>query len=432
MTRPAVLRGAKRRDVLRAATALWLSGPIAAGAAAHPLRRSPGFKLDPGRIDAALQQMVTSGRAAGVSALIWRQGQERYYHAAGFADREARRAMDRRTLFQIYSMTKPVTGVALMQLWEQGRFRLDDPVWRYLPHFSQMQVDRGGGALSAAARPILVRDLLRHTAGLSYGTGGTAADLAYKRADPLNLANDLAEAGRRLATVPLLADPGEIWSYSAAVDVQALLVETLSGMPFELYVRRHVLEPLGMVNTGWTLSAADLDHLAAVYVGGQTGDRAGGLVRQSDEQTRANNASPARRLTMGGAGLVSSIDDYMRFCRMLLAGGQLDGARILRSSTIRLMTSDQLDPAIVSRHFLPSKGSVGFGFDFAVRTAPPATPEENRGEVGEFFWDGYASTLFWVDPANDLAAVFLVQRIPFDGALHHDFRKAVYGTGYPD
>lgn len=425
MAHPAVTPDPERRDLLRAATALWLTAPMLAGtkAAARQPGPAPVLKLDPARIDAALQQMVTSGRAAGVSALIWRQGQERYYHAAGYADREARRPVDRRTLFQIYSMTKPVTGVALMQLWEQGRFRLDDPVSDYLPDFARMQVDRGAGTLTPAARPILVRDLLRHTAGLSYGTGETAADLAYRRADPLNLANDLAEAGRRLATVPLLADPGAIWSYSAAVDVQALLVETLGGMPFELYVRRHVLEPLKMVNTGWTLPATDVDRLAAVYVADQTG----ALVRQSDRQTRANNADPSRRLTMGGAGLVSSIDDYMRFCRMLLAGGQLDGARILKSSTIRLMTSDHLDPAIVSRHFLPGKGSVGFGFDFAVRTAPPATPKENRGEVGEFFWDGYASTLFWVDPANDLAAVFLVQRIPFDGALHHDFRQAVYG-----
>ncbi|WP_369059000.1 serine hydrolase domain-containing protein [Caulobacter sp. 73W] len=370
---------------------------------------------------------MSNGRAAGVSALIWQHGRERYFHAAGFADREARRPMDRRTLFQIYSMTKPVTGVALMQLWEQGRFRLDDPLSRHLRRFARMQVDRGAGALSAAARPILVRDLLRHTAGLSYGTGETAADHAYRRADPLNPANDLAEAGRRLAEIPLIAEPGAIWSYSAAVDVQALLVETLAGAPFELHVRRNVLEPLKMVETGWTQPASHLDRLAAVYAGGQAGD----LVRQPDAQTRANNFSPSRRLTMGGAGLVSSIDDYMRFCRMLLAGGQLDGARVLKASTIRLMASDQLDPAIAWRHFLPSKGSVGFGFDFAVRTAPPATEEENRGEVGEFFWDGYASTLFWVDPVNDLAAVFMVQRIPFDGALHHDFRQAVYGPGYP-
>ncbi|WP_269716337.1 serine hydrolase domain-containing protein [Caulobacter sp. NIBR2454] len=395
----------------------------ASGAAAHVASRPKVLRLQPRRIDSALDQMVAAGRVAGASALIWQGGRERYFHATGFADREARRPLDRRTLFQIYSMTKPVTGVALMQLWEQGRFHLDDPIARYLPQFAQMQVDRGAGGLSPASRPVLIRDLLRHTAGLSYGSGETAADLAYKRADPLNPANDLAEAGRRLASLPLLADPGEIWSYSAAVDVQALLVETLAGEPFEAHVRRRVLEPLKMADTGWTQPAAKLDRLATVYVGGQQG----GLVRQSDEQTRANNFAPSRRLTMGGAGLVSSIDDYMRFCRMLLAGGTLDGAKILKPSTIRLMASDQLDPAITSRHFLPSKGSVGFGFDFAVRTAPPADPAENRGEVGEFFWDGYASTLFWIDPANDLAAVFLVQRIPFDGTLHHDFRNAVYG-----
>lgn len=381
--------------------------------AAEPVR------LDTARIDEALAQIVASGRAAGVSALVWQDGAERYFGAAGFADREADRSMARDTLVQIYSMTKPVTGVALMQLWEQGRFGLDDPLAQHLPEFAALQVLQPDGSLTPPARPVLVRDILRHTAGFGYGD-----DPRFRTADPLNLQNDLAEAGRRIAGLPLLFEPGTEWRYSAAVDVQALLVERLSGVPFEAYVRTHVLDPLGMRETAWTHPPERLGRLAATYV-----RRNGTLERQDDARTRALNFAP-KRMTMGGAGLAGPIDDYMRFARMLLNDGELEGVRILRSSTVRLMATDHLDPRIARRHFLPSKGQVGFGFDFAVRTARPKSPQENRGAVGEFFWDGAQSTLFWVDPANRLAAVFFVQTAPFDGTLHRDIRAAVYGPDY--
>ena len=414
------------------AVASLLLAPLSATAAiAAPAQESlAAVRLDTARIDRALADMVASGRAAGASVLVWQDGRERHFAATGFADREVRRPMTRDTLVQIWSMTKPVTGVALMQLWEAGRFRLDDPVSRYLPEFGAVRVTDGTGAdgrprLRAPARPITIRDLLRHTAGLAYGMRGTPADAQYARLDPLNLQNDLAEAGRRLARVPLLSDPGAEWSYSAAVDVQALLVEKLSGRPFEQYVRARILQPLRMRETGWTQPAANLQRLAATY------ERAGGgpLQRQPDEKIRAMNFAP-RRLTMGGAGLVSSIDDYMRFARMLLNGGELDGQRLLKPSTVRLMATDQLDPSMTERFFLPSKGQVGFGFNLAVRTARARDAQENRGAVGEFFWDGAASTLFWVDPVNRLAVVFFVQRMPFDGTLHRDIRAAVYGPDY--
>ena len=419
----------RRRRSMRVGTLVLgiVATALTATAGAQP---APAVRIDNARIDAALAAMVRSGRAAGVEALVWQRGAERYYGSSGFADREAKRPMTRSALAQVWSMTKPVTGVALMQLWEAGKFGLDDPLARYLPEFADVRVVGGVDAsgqrvLRAPARPITVRDILRHTAGFSYAMRETAADTAFRAANPLDLSIDLKEFGHRLARVPLMFDPGAEWNYSVAVDVQALLVETLSGEPFEQYVQAHILTPLGMKESAWTQPMERLPRLAMTYVKGPDGT----LARQSDAQVRAMNFAP-RRLTMGGAGLASTIDDYMRFARMLLGRGTLDGVRILQPSTVQLMATDQLDPRVTERFWLPGKGAVGFGFDFAVRTARPKDAAENRGAVGEFFWDGAASTLFWVDPVNDLTAVFFVQVMPFDGSLHHDFRAAVYGPGY--
>lgn len=385
--------------------------------------------IDKARIDAALQRMVADGRAAGTSALIWQDGREVYFGSAGMADRNAKRPMRRDTIAQIYSMTKPVTGVALMQLWEAGKFRLDDPLAKYLPEYQNMQVYAGQDAAGKplyvpAERPITVRDIMRHTAGFAYGAGPTPVHDAYVAADPLALDIALPEASRRLAGVPLLFQPGSRWSYSAAVDVQAALVEKLSGQPFAAYVRAHIFDPLGMKETAWRQPGDRLARFAAMNV-----KKDGKLVQQDAAETGKLNFQD-HALTPGGFGLASTLDDYQRFARMLLNQGELDGVRILKPSTVRLMATDQLDPAITERLWLPEKGAVGFGLDFAVRKRPPQTPAENRGATGEFFWDGAASTLFWVDPANGLTAVFFVQTMPYDGTLHRDFRAAVYGADY--
>lgn len=385
--------------------------------------------IDKTRIDAALKQMVDSGRATGTSALIWQDGREVYFGTAGMADRKADRPMRRDTIVQIFSMTKPVTGVALMQLWEQGKFHLDDPLAKYLPEYASMRVYAGQDANGTpryvpADRPILVRDILRHTAGFAYGPGPTPVHDAYVAADPLALTVPLAEASRRLARVPLLFQPGTQWEYSMAVDVQAALVEKLSGEPFADYVRRHIFAPLKMHETAWRQPDERLPRFAAMNVMTD-----GKLVQQGDAAARLLNFQD-HALTPGGFGLASTLDDYQRFARMLLGRGELDGVRILNPSTVRLMATDQLDPSITRRAWLPGKGAMGFGVDFAVRKAQPQTPEENRGAVGEFFWDGLPSTLFWVDPANRLTAVFFVQSQPFDGTLHRDFRAAVYGPDY--
>lgn len=387
------------------------------------------LSLNPQRMERALTGMVDDGRTAGASLVVWKDGREAFFGTAGFADREGGRRMTRDTIAQVFSMTKPVTGVALMQLWEQGKFGLDDPLSRHLPEFASMQVYAGKDAAGApvyrpAARPISVRDVLRHTAGFAYGAGNTPAHEAYVKANPMALDNDLAEMGRRLAKVPLLFDPGDRWSYSIAVDVQALLVEVLSGQKFADYTRQRVFEPLGMRETAWRQPDAKWPRMAAMYV--KKGDQ---IVRQSDEDNRRLNFRD-NRFTGGGFGLASTLDDYLRFARMLLNGGEFEGTRVLKPSTVKLMATDHLDPRMTDRGFLPGKGSVGFGINFAVRVSQPQKPEESRGAVGEFFWDGAATTLFWVDPANHLAAVFFTQKMPFDGTLHRDIRAAVYGPEY--
>jgi CubicO group peptidase (beta-lactamase class C family) len=411
------------------ATLGWHAAPAIGGptSAAAPLTVS----IDEARIDRALAAMVSSGRAAGVSVLVFKEGREAYFSTAGHADREAKRPMRRDTIVQIFSMTKPVTGVALMQLWEQGKFGLDDPLGRYLPEFAETKVfagldSAGKPVLKVPDRPILIRDVLRHTAGFAYGPGDSFPEQEFARIDPLpqNLAIALPEFGRRLAQVPLLFEPGTQWRYSAAVDVQALLVEKLTGEQFAHYVQRRVLQPLGMRETGWAQPESRFNRLAVLYNKG-----ASGLDRVSDVELRRLNFAP-KKLTMGGAGLASTIDDYMRFARMLANGGHLDGQQILKPSTVKLMATDQLDPRVTERSWLPGKGNGGFGFNFFVRTGQPKEKNENRGAVGEYFWDGLGSTLFWIDPVNALTIVFLVQTVPFDGSLHHDLRKAIYGDVY--
>jgi CubicO group peptidase (beta-lactamase class C family) len=417
------------KTILLAVLAAVLS-PTMATAAPATQTASTTVNIDKARIDRALAEMVTGGRAAGASALVWRDGKESYFGTAGYADREAKRPMRRDTLAQIWSMTKPVTGVALMQLWEQGKFRLDDPLSDYLPEFAQAKVYEGADSagnpvLRPPHRPILVRDIFRHTAGLGDGPGDSYPQKSLAAADPLTPGNDLTEFSRRMATIPLAYEPGTQWRYSLGVDVQAALVEKLSGQKFEEYVRQHIFVPLRMKDTAWTQPQERYSRLAIPYAKGTDGK----LQRKTEADIRLWNFSN-RKLTRGGAGLVSSLDDYMRFARMLLNGGALDGVRILKPATVKLMSTDQLDPRIVERSWLPDKLNGGFGLDFAVRTGQPKSEKENRGAVGEFFWDGAWSTLFWVDPANRLTVVYFVQSEPFDGTLHHDIRRAVYGDDY--
>jgi CubicO group peptidase (beta-lactamase class C family) len=383
------------------------------------------------RIDAALKRVIDSNKTVGVSALIFEKGKEVFFNAYGYADREAKIPMDRNTIVRIYSMTKPVTGVALMTLYEKGAFQLDDPLSKYAPEFANMQVFAGVDStgkvmLEPAKRPITIRDLTRHTAGFA-GTEIPALAALVKRSDYFNPNNTLPEMAKKLAALPLQFHPGDQWLYGPSVDVQAYLVEKLSGKPFDQYIKEVIFDPLKMTNTRYLVPEKDRPRFAALY--NRSDD--GVFTRVTDEMTNSFNTQDWA-LKPGGYGLTSTLDDYMKFAQMLVNKGSLGKTRILKPETVKLMSTNHLSDTITKRMWLPSKGRVGFGIDFAVRTQPPADKEERNGVVGEFFWDGAASTLFWVDPVNELTAVIFTQLFPFDRVkLHKSFRDAVYGEYQP-
>ena len=385
--------------------------------------------IEPAAVDSALKSLVDSHALIGVSGLVFQDGKEVYFGAFGQADRENNKPMTRDTIVQIFSMTKAITGVALMKLYEHGKFQLDDPLENYAPEFANLKVFAGLDAAGVPKyepprRKPTIRDVLRHTAGFAAGAGDDPVGTIYREVDPRAITNTLPEFAQKLGTIPLAYQPGTRWLYSHSADVQAYLVQKLSGVPFDEFVRLHIFKPLEMTTIRYTILPTDADrqNLAAIY----TRNDDGSFTRQGDEEAyKFNNA--AWPLKPGGYGFVSNIDDYMKFARMLVNGGKLGRARILKPETVKLMATDALPKEVTDKSWLPSKGQVGFGIDFAVRIAPPKDASESSGAVGEFFWDGAASTLFWADPKNNVAAVLFTQMVPFDKIhLHKAFRDAVY------
>jgi CubicO group peptidase (beta-lactamase class C family) len=410
------------------ALAFTISKPVTRESAAPPIITAEAKS----RIDHMLKSFVDSNKAMGLSALIFEKGKEVYYNAYGYADKEANKPMDRNTIVRIFSMTKPIVGVALMTLYEKGKFQLDDPLYKYAPEFKDMKVFTGVDAnnnpiVEPAKRPITIRDITRHTAGFA-GGGHPVLAAMVRKADVMNRNNTLAEMAKRLASLPLAFHPGDQWAYGPSVDVQAYLVEKLSGKPFDQYLKETIFDPLKMTHTGYYVPESERKHFAAVY----NRSNEGVFTRMPDSSANLMNTQHWT-LKQGGLGLTSTLDDYMKFAQMLVHKGQLNGVRILKPETVKLMATNHLSDTISKRMWLPDRGQVGFGIDFAVRTAPPKTKDENNGVVGEFFWDGAMSTLFWVDPVNDLTAVLFTQLLPYDKVkLHNSFRDAVYGEYDPE
>jgi CubicO group peptidase (beta-lactamase class C family) len=358
--------------------------------------------LSPSRLDrlgSVLRAETARGRVPGAVALIARRGRLGYFESFGLRDPAAGGAMKTDDIFRIYSMTKPITSVAAMMLWEEGRFLLSDPIAKYLPEFSdpQVAVERGGEIERVpVTRAITIQDLLRHTSGLTYEFRGPGpVQKMYMGAKIYSRSQSNADQVATLARLPLLHQPGTRWEYSRSTDVVGRLIEVLSGMTLGDYFERHILAPLGMVDTAFHVPPRHHSRLAEAFAK----DPDTGAAVQLGEVRNAPG------FESGGGGLVSTAGDYARFLQMLLNGGTLDGFRYLSRKTIELMTADHLG-AITGAPDLLLPG-YGFGLGFAVRLQ--AGIAHVPGSVGQYFWGGLAGTTFWVDPAEQLFAVLLVQ-----------------------
>ncbi len=391
--------------------------------------------LDPrqlARLDAHFASYVDSGRLAGWHIVVSRRGEVAHSSVYGRRDIEADAEVTPETLWRIYSMTKPITSVAAMMLWEEGRFELTDEISKFLPEFAEPQVfDKGSNLRQytvAATEPIRVWHLLTHTSGLTYGFLQTSVVDGLYRSAGFDLSPPpgvtLADACKTWAGLPLLYQPGTRWGYSVATDVLGRLIEVVSGQRLDEFFAERILGPLGMTDTRWWAQGRDVERLAALYIP----DGAGGVARFDH---LGNEAVREPTLHAGGAGLLSTAADYHKFTQMLLREGEYNGARLLGSRTVRFMTRNHL-PGGADLDALTTGGfaettfeGIGFGLGFAVVRDPvawrvPSSP-------GQYYWGGAASTAFFVDPAEELTVLFFTQLMPSSTyPLRPQLRQLIY------
>ncbi len=364
------------------------------------------------KIDGWMDRLVERGTLAGLSVLVSRREQVAYERHAGFADMARGLRMGPDSILRIYSMTKPLTSAAILMLYEDGLFQLDDPISGVLPCFKEMRVYAGEGREPVPAKRLITfRDLLTHTAGLTYGfMDATPVDAMYRDQDVDFQTSDrtLAEVVEHVATLPLLAQPGSAWNYSIATDVLGHLVAVLSGQEFGQFLHDRVIAPLGMTDTAFHVAPGKLGRFAANYARGQ--DSRAVLL---DDPATSRFAAP-RAIASGGGGLVGTGRDYLRFCRMMLNRGALDGERLLGRKTVELMTSNHLGGDMASmgqaRFSESNYEGIGFGLGFSVMLDPARA--QILGSPGEYAWGGAASTAFWIDPTEDMAVVMMTQLTP--------------------
>ncbi len=372
---------------------------------------------------------LDAGKIAGCQVAVLRHGALGYFASFGDMDRERSKPVAEDTIWRLYSMTKPITGVALMTLYERGHFQLDDPVHRWIPEWRDMTVreaDRSGGEhIVPAHRPPSVRDVMMHMSGIGYGIENRDLDLAQRGWLGDQTLETLCQ---QLGEWPLRFQPGTHWLYSHGMDVCARLVEVMSGLPYDEFLQREIFEPLGMVDTGFFVPEDDLGRFAACY--GRNSRKE--LVLVDDPERSAYRRKPS--LLNGGGGLVGTTADYLRFVQMMANGGELDGRRILSRKSVELMTSNHLpgDGELADFALPGGYGEVGFsgaGFGLTMAVAKPPVETGVVGSPGEFMWGGAASTTFFVDPVEDLSLVFMTQLLPsgtfnFRGQL----KAIVYGA----
>ncbi len=396
------------------------------------------------RLDEVMKRRyVESGQLPGVLTMIYRRGELAHTGMSGHIDLERNKPMREDAIFRIYSMSKPITSVALMMLVEEGMLGLDDDVATHIPAWKNLGVYATGvpsvvpaGPLTymttPVKRPMKVVDLVTHTSGLTYGfMNRTSVDRAYRHA---HIADFNAEGGldamvENLASIPLEFSPGTAWNYSVAIDVMGYLVQKLSGMKFGEFLRTRLFEPLGMKDTAFWCPSEKLDRFGSCYQ-----PKEGGGLRVQDDAGKSIFGAPPK-LESGGGGLVSTAHDYMRFCRMMLHGGTLDGVQILSPKTVALFSlnhlpnnqelADMAPPGLFSE-----AGYSGIGFSIGCGVNIDVAKTRLPGTLGEYFWGGAASTAFWIDPKEDLAVVFMTQVIgsPVRLTLRRDLRTLVYSA----
>jgi CubicO group peptidase (beta-lactamase class C family) len=419
---------------LRVATALALLITIGAGgpaasafaeATVHSERGSPAPKLE--RIGDYLRNEIATGKIPGAVMLIQQHGMPVYSECFGVRDVVGQRPMTADTIFRLYSMSKPITSVAIMMLVEDGKLSLDDRIEKYIPAFADAKVgidrldDNGHPTLTLEPlrRSITIGDLLRHTSGITYGIyGDDPARKRYAAADLFNGNFDNAELADRIAHLPLAEQPGTLWDYGHSTDILGRIIEVVSGKSLLQFERERLLDPLGMTDTAFYVTdEAKQSRIAEPMPNDRDILPVVGIREPRD----------VRRSESGGAGMVGTITDYARFAQMLLNGGTLEGRRYLGAKTIALMTSDHVGPQsgiARDRYYFPGDAS-GFGLGFAVRTRLLAT---EPGPVGEYRWDGVAGTFFWIDPKDDMFVIFMAQTPSQRGRIQSDLRKLVYSA----
>ena len=371
-----------------------MSVPEAVGVSAERLER----------IRPVMQGYVDDGNLPGFLTVVARHGKIVHFETIGMRDVENKKPIEPDTIFRIYSMSKPITSVAVMMLYEEGRFQLGTPVSRFIPEFKNMKVyNEDQTEILDAKKGITIKHLLMHTAGLTYGWGNKPVDTLYREAKIREPGSTLADMVGKLGKIPLVHEPGERWTYSVSTDVLGYLVEVVSGMPFEEFLQTRLFEPLGMVDTAFSVPSGKVDRFAALY----RPTKENGL-----EQTRrpALEVDEYTFFPSGGGGLVSTAADYMRFSQMLLNGGELDGVRILGKKTVELMRYPHHDD--------------WFGLGFAVVTdkEPPNILES----VGNFSWGGAAATTFWIDPQEELIGLLMTQLLNNRYPFHQQFKVLTY------
>lgn len=369
-------------------------------------------------VDKFMTRQVDDKKIAGGIIVVARNGKVGFFNVYGLKDVETHKAMERDTIFRLFSMSKSVTTAAALTLFDAGKIGLEDPVSKYIPSFGDLKVATSEG-LRPANRPMTIKDLMLHTSGLTYGAGPDAVKEAYSRLKPME-ASDLDQMATRLSQCPLAFDPGTDWGYSVSIDVLGRVIEIASGQSLDAYLKKTIFEPLEMTDTGFELPPEKLQRLATNYRRSPSG-----LVVIPNSPSLQNGRQT--KLNSGGGGLLGTARDYLRFLMMISNGGELDGKRILQPETVKLMTTNQLPEKAFPIHFGSEiRHGTGFSLGFSVRTAD--TSWDPAGHVGEYGWGGAASTHYWVSPADKTIVITLEQIMPYQWDTEFGVKPLIYNA----